>query len=192
MRTVTFSDAGVAKKVNESFVCTWINRSPDFKNREKATELRIKSESYEAFPTKNFCTFFVTPDLRVLSYLSGYYNPAYFTQELSFALDLAGETATASREFDETKRAAYAKLHLARCRERRTQLAEMELLGKPAKLSKDMSGHSEARQRNLRDGLRHLAEVHEDLSDRAGASKHVPFLAEVMTTHLGGNPFTEE
>jgi len=90
MRTVTFSNDEVAKAVNSLLLPTWLNRSPGFHNCELKTESDIYVNSYECFSTKNFVTFFATPDLEVLHYFSGYYSPKLFLQELRFVNDLAG------------------------------------------------------------------------------------------------------
>jgi hypothetical protein len=70
MRTVTFSNATVAAALNEKFVCTWVNREPGFHNCEISTERWISAK--DCFATKNFCTFFTTPELEVLHYASGF------------------------------------------------------------------------------------------------------------------------
>ena len=73
MRTVTFSDASVSRILNDNFICTWVNREPGFHNCDLTAE-RMISE-YESFATKNFCTFFATPDRDVLHYASGFFKP---------------------------------------------------------------------------------------------------------------------
>src|SRR5688572_29194628 len=99
MRTVTFSDARVAKAVNEKFVATWVNRQPGFHNCETETERRIQKFQSECFATKNFCTFFTTPDLDVLHYESGYCNPAIFLEELDFVLKLAPQVTDRNHRY---------------------------------------------------------------------------------------------
>src|SRR5262245_42604436 len=88
MRTVTFSNAQVAKAVNDKYVATWVNRQPGFHNCETETEKRIQKYEYECFATKNFCTFFATPDLDVVHYVSGYCYPPFFLRELAFVQEL--------------------------------------------------------------------------------------------------------
>src|SRR5688572_13296825 len=88
MRTVTFSSAEVAMAVNENFVATWVNREPGFHSCDEKEERRIATNDFEAYATKNFCTFFTTPDLGVLHYASGHYFPPLFLGELAAAREL--------------------------------------------------------------------------------------------------------
>ncbi len=90
MRTVTFSDRRVAEAVNSRFVPVWYNRGRGFHNCEVRTEKWIFESSGEAYPTKNICTFFLTPDLRVLHYAAGYYAPDLFLEVLASAERAAG------------------------------------------------------------------------------------------------------
>ena len=59
---MSFSDKKVAELVNSKFVAAWTNRGPGFNNTEFWTEKGIASRNYEAYPTKNIRTFFLTPD----------------------------------------------------------------------------------------------------------------------------------
>src|SRR5688572_22601894 len=86
MRTVTFSDAAVSRVLNEKFICTWVNREPGFHNCDLTAE-RMISE-YDAFATKNSCTFFMTPDRHVLHYASGFFKPEPFLHEVRFVHEL--------------------------------------------------------------------------------------------------------
>src|SRR5262245_52529035 len=90
MRTVTFSNPEVAREVNSKFVPVWINRGPGFHNTEMDTERRIFNESEEAYATRNICTFFMTPDLKVAHYVAGYYAPDLFGETLRFVEKLQG------------------------------------------------------------------------------------------------------
>jgi hypothetical protein len=83
MRTVTFSNAKVAEVVNSNFVPVWYNRGQGFHNCEKSTENWIFNANAECYPTKNICTFFMTPDLDVVYYVSGYYAPDVFLDIVS-------------------------------------------------------------------------------------------------------------
>src|SRR5262245_16728201 len=78
MRTVTFSDKKVAERVNSKFIPVWYNRGKGFHNCEKQTENWIFTSSAECYPTKNICTFFMTPDLKVVYYVAGYWAPDVF------------------------------------------------------------------------------------------------------------------
>jgi uncharacterized protein YyaL (SSP411 family) len=86
MRTVTFSNPKVAERVNSSFVPVWYNRGRGFHNCEKQTETWIFSAHADCDPTKNICTFFLTPDLDVIYYVAGYFAPDLFLEILDDVL----------------------------------------------------------------------------------------------------------
>ena len=88
MRTVTFSDAQVARVVNKHFVCAWFNRSPGFTNNDYTTEKNIFKGSAEAYTTRNICTFVLAPDGRVFTYVAGYLSPELFLRFINGALEL--------------------------------------------------------------------------------------------------------
>ena len=54
---MSFSDKRVAELVNSKFIATWTNRDPGFVNTDFWSEKSIASHDYEAYPTKNICTF---------------------------------------------------------------------------------------------------------------------------------------
>lgn len=196
MRTVTFSDADVAKAVNALCVSTWKNRVDGFLNTEKTAEERIKTSTYEAFATKNFCTFFVTPDRKVLHYVSGYFAPQYFLRQVEFARKLAEQALDADRRPTESAVAAFRNGHVQARRELAAQVAELrkeQESGRPFK-SEDQKAnkHSASRRHSLIEGLRHLMEVHLDLADRTVEHDTLVPLDDVFTKHLYGNRFTEE
>ena len=85
MRTVTFSDPEVAAALSRDFVSVWRNRNDSFHDCSPTSEKDIFKNMAEAFPTKNICTFFLTADLQVLHYVSGYYSPSLFLDQVSFA-----------------------------------------------------------------------------------------------------------
>ena len=85
MRAVTFSDPRVAKKVNEDFVPAWYNRGTGFHNCNFWTEKNIFTRTADCFPTRNICTFFLTPDREVAYYIAGYYGPDAFLEILEVA-----------------------------------------------------------------------------------------------------------
>ncbi len=89
MRTVTFSNDDVSAAINTACVATWNNRKEGFHNCDQKEETRIAK--LDAFATRNFCTFFVTPKREVLHYFSGYFNPELFKRELTFVGALAKE-----------------------------------------------------------------------------------------------------
>ena len=88
MRTVTFSDAKVAALVNEHFISAWHNRSPGFCNDDFTTEESIFKSSAEAYTTRNICTFVMSPDGKVFSYVAGYLSPRLFLEFLETTLEL--------------------------------------------------------------------------------------------------------
>src|SRR5688572_5134862 len=89
MRTVTFSDPSVAAFVNDRFVAAWHNRAPGFRNADYAAEENIFRSSADAYPTKNICTFFLTPKGEVLFYVAGYLEPGLFLETLELVTRLA-------------------------------------------------------------------------------------------------------
>ena len=91
MRTVTFSDARVADVVNKHFVSAWFNRSPGFTNADLTTERKIFAQSAEAYTTRNICTFIMTPEGRVFSYVAGYFSPELFLRFVKSAILLRDE-----------------------------------------------------------------------------------------------------
>ena len=78
MRTVTFSDARVAEVVNKHFVSAWFNRSPGFTNADLTTEKKIFAQSAEAYTTRNICTFIMTPEGHVFSYVARAVRPGTY------------------------------------------------------------------------------------------------------------------
>lgn len=196
MRTVTFSDADVAKAVNGSFVSTWSNRRPGFLNNDRSAEERIQTSTFEAFATKNFCTFFVTPDRKVLHYVSGYFAPQYFLDEVRFAKKLGEELLDAEGNLREDAPHTFRESHAEARRALASQVAALNKAqeeGRPFKSEdKGANKHSTQRRRSLIEGLRHLMEVHMDLADRTVEATRLVALDEVFMKHLYGNRFTEE
>lgn len=86
MRTVTFSDARVAERVGEHFVAAWFNRGAGFHNEDYGAEEWIAQKS--AYPTRNICTFFMTPEGMVFDYVAGHYEPAVFAARLESTIDI--------------------------------------------------------------------------------------------------------
>lgn len=194
MRTVTFSNAEVAKAVNSRVLPTWLNRKPGFHNCELKTEARILVEAFECYPTRNFCTFFTTPDLDVLHYFSGYYSPRLFLEELRFVDELAGAVLDDKRRLIPGKIAKYAEMHELHRRLRAEESKKVSSMLPP----KSKEGGVEPAERfherraNYAEGLRHLADVHRDLAKRAVRDGKPVALGKVLTDYLFGNPFTEE
>ena len=82
MRAVTFSNKKVADQINKRFIPVWYNRGPGFHNCSLWTEKRIFTQNADCYPTKNICTFFLTPDRQVVYYVAGYYGPDTFLEIL--------------------------------------------------------------------------------------------------------------
>jgi hypothetical protein len=193
MRTVTFSNESVAKAVNASFVCTWINRNPKFHNCELSTEQRIVGDSYEAYATRNFCTFFATPEKDLLHYMSGYYDPEFFLAELDFVKKLAGAVTAPSATFDRAKLPVFAKLHRDRDDYYAAKLKELAKakIDSGRKDSTPKWGTTGSRKGNLMEALTHLKDVNHWFWNE-GQSKRVTALDYALKNHLAGNSFTEE
>ena len=185
MRTVTFSDAAVARSLNEKFICTWVNREPGFHNCDLTAE-RMISE-YEAFATKNFCTFFTTPDLDVLHYASGYFSPRLFLEEVKFVHELRKSVLDLKNRylFDAQPEFAAAHERHARAHADAEPLAVPEKTKEIGRVAKDNS------EEHTIQGLRHLSAVHHDLAIK-GEFRDGPIpLDAVFKDYLFGNPFQE-
>lgn len=192
MRTVTFSDETTAKLVNENFVSTWINRNPKFHNCDLSQEQRIFTTSYECYSTKNFCTFFVTPDLEVLHYFSGYYSPEFFRAEVEFVLELAPK-------LKKDGMSVYRSLHTKHAAKHAADVATVRAVKPPSNSDREAyeayKKNAEAwrlRREYLIEGLGYLDRVHDHLQ-KYSIKKSRPYqLADVIQTYQGGNEFTEE
>ncbi len=177
MRTVTFSDRRVADAVNSTFVPVWFNRGRGFHNCERRTEKRIFEQHGEAYPTKNICTFFLTPDLRVVSYVSGYLAPELFLDVLASAETLKGA------EGDEFMRRHRGIANDLAGRLERTKEKPVFSL----KYRDLEHGHAATCVEAMRDAFQHRREVHDALA----ASGPAPF-ERVQHGYLYGNSFSEE
>ena len=116
MRTVTFSDERVGETLEEKFICTWENRVGAFHDCDPATEQRLFRRYAEAYTTRNICTFFLTPDLQVLHYISGYYAPQLFLEEAAFALKLHKAVLDSDGRPREDADARFKQMHASRAR----------------------------------------------------------------------------
>ena len=88
MRTVTFSDASVAKLLNESFVCAWVNKRPFKQFRDGI----YKGQKPAALPNgtapDNVTSVFAAWDGTVIHAMSGSLDTDAFKRNLAFACDL--------------------------------------------------------------------------------------------------------
>jgi hypothetical protein len=179
MRTVTFSDAAVAEAVNTSCVSTWSNRVPEFHNCQYQTEEWILKSSPDCFATKNFTTFFCTPDKKVLHYFTGYFSAKLFLEELEFVKTIA---ENAIDEKGKLNAAKVRELHGARAAKRSRQAQDTQNLTETRG-----DWQKQLALRSLGEGLGYLSRVSLSLE------KMNPKPLETMIKeHLSGNNFTEE
>lgn len=122
MRTVTFSDAAVARILNESFVCAWINKRPFQKFKDGI----YAGKTPEALPNgtapDNVTSVFAAWDGTVLHAVSGSLDVEAFKKNLAFARTLHDQTyeGVGRRSF---AGAAYTEAHRKASREATTQQA---------------------------------------------------------------------
>lgn len=86
MRTVTFSDAEVAKRVNDSCVGAWRNKRPDMKIPDglyKGLSWSIRFSNGAA--AHNLASIFAAPDGTVIHAVPGVLDAASFKENLEFA-----------------------------------------------------------------------------------------------------------
>jgi hypothetical protein len=197
LRTVTFSDKAVADRVNLRFVPAWCNRGPGFRNTDAWSEQRIFAWDLEAYPTKNICTFFLTPEGRVFHYVAGSYSPGFFQR----ILDDAEALRTAM--FDEAMRPRAGYLEAA-MKVRMDRAADFQDLAEQIRQPEAWSSmlpdrrdlvyrgkrhaHSSACGRALEAGYGYLSRLHAVL---AGWTD-LPALEDVRYRYEYGNEFTEE
>lgn len=197
LRTVTFSDKRVADMINTRFVPAWCNRGPGFKNNDLWSEKRIFESDLEAYPTKNICTFFLTPEGRVFYYVAGSYSPEYFLKIL--------DTATALRQamFDDGMRPRAGHLDIA-ARIHQDRAAAFEGLAEQAKQPESWNllfreddkltyrgkrhVHGPQCASSIREGYEYWARLHSVLE----AWEELPDLETVRYRYEYGNEFTEE
>ncbi len=194
MRTVTFSNPKVADRVNSRFVPVWYNRGKGFHNCEKRTEEWIFNSSAECYPTKNICTFFLTPDMRVVYYVAGYYAPDVFLEILDAVEKVQG--AQGADDFSRLHREIGAQLSV-----RLDQLKTGKGGGKegaaadpgplaaygPCRYEKSEHRHGPPCLGVVAEALRYRKEVHDTLAGDGAVG-----FDRVQHSYKFGNPFTEE
>jgi hypothetical protein len=168
---------------------------------------------YECFATKNFCTFFATPDQDVLHYASGFYRPAMFLKELDFVLELKGAVLDLRNRFMEDACPEFQDVHQQHVRSHRREEERLKEADPPRKrkgerppssqapgADRTRSGNDESRRFDRRDqesrkhhivGLRHLSDVHRDLVSKSWFQEGPVPLSKVFKDYLFGNPFQE-
>lgn len=108
---MTFSDPKVGESLSKDFVCAWKNRKDGFHNCDPKTEQGIFHKSADAFPTRNIITCFLTPDLQVVHYFSGYFAPGLFLKQVEFAREARDAVYDRSFKVKKGAKEAFAKLH---------------------------------------------------------------------------------
>lgn len=197
LRTVTFSDKRVADAVNSKFVAAWTNRGPGFVNTTFWAEQGIAERNYEIYPTKNICTFFLTPDRKVFYYAAGSYAPEVFLKILETASTLRKTLfddrlapkengAALAKQLHEEKAEAYASLQ-----EEAQQGENWRSLVKdirPGNYRGLRHVHSASCAWSLKEGYDYLAALHREWSTRTS----LPAFDDLRYQYLYGNEFTEE
>jgi hypothetical protein len=198
---VTFSDKRVAEAVNKGFVAAWTNRGPGFRNVDFSTEKWIFQADAEAYPTKNICTFFLSPRGKVFHYVAGSYAPEMFLQALETASALRDVLFDASMD-EKGDLAQAAKLHRARaeaCQELHEKAAAAQSApdGWKAFIADPRKGlvyrglkhkHGPGCLRSLMNGWEYFTKLHR----RWAEATELPSLEDVRYSYLYGNDFTEE
>lgn len=198
---MTFSDKEVAAFVNKNFVSAWVNRSPGFFNDDYSSENWIFAGAMEAYPTKNICTFFISPEGKVFSYAAGFYSADLFMKILKTAVDVRTALFDEKMQVKDGGLEAARKVHAARVqnlmldRERTKAAQASEKAWK-----KILEGYRIATYRGrahehsagcltcILAGLDYLGKLHQAWSEMAG----LPDLDEMRFAYLWGNSFTEE
>lgn len=189
----------MAEAVNASFVAAWVNRGPGFRNLDFNTEKWIFQGDLEAYPTKNICTFFLTPEGKVFYYAAGSYSPEIFLEILANASALRGELFDAAMK---EKGGLAAKLH----HEKAEAYEALREKAKDAttspdgwrKLMADPKGaanyrglkhkHSQRCAWSLQHGYAYFVDLHRTLAEW----KELPAFEDLRFSYLYGNEFTEE
>lgn len=201
MRTVSFSDKRVADRVNAQFVAAWINRGPGFRNNEYWTETGIVQNHYEAYPTKNICTFFLNPEGKVFFYVAGSYSPELFLEILDTVWTLRkalfdDRMAPRTAGLVEAARIHGERADAFQDSKDRAERAIKEPDGWRTLLATQRSRnyrglkhvHSPTCASSLREGYDYLALLHQDWANRT----NLPPLGDVQYKYFYGNEFTEE
>jgi hypothetical protein len=194
---VSFSDKRVADLVNSKFVAAWTNRGPGFINTEFWTEKGIASRDYEAYPTKNICTFFLTPEGKVFYYVAGSYSPELFLKILETAatlrttlfddkMRLKEKGLVQAARFHEDKTEVYDDLRVEA--EQPNGWQSLVKGFRPGSYRGQRHLHSASCGWSLKSGYEYLAGLHQDWAQKA----ELPAFDDVRYRYLYGNDFTEE
>jgi len=187
MRTVTFSNAKVAERVNSKFVAVWYNRGKGFHNCEKQTENWIFSSSAECYPTKNICTFFLTPDMKAVYYVSGYYAPDVFLEILTAVEKIQGAAGVAEQAAVHRDLSSDISHRLGELQKGKDAAENPLAAYGPCRYEKTEHRHSAQCSGIVAEAFRYRKEVHD-----AFASDGAVEFDKVQHAYKFGNPFTEE
>ncbi len=114
-RTVLFSDEKLARKINDRFVSTWIDKGPQH-TFEPGIYAHVARSQLEGFAlgkgVTNITAVFATADGTVLDAIPGYLDRESFEAEMDFALDLAKKLESCISK--EEAAATYTSAHHAR------------------------------------------------------------------------------
>ena len=114
MRTVTFADAGLVKKLNSTLLPVWHNQDPEAMGEifeEEPVDQPIPTGA-NAYPCGggggNIRAYFCTPEGEIFHYVEGYWPAENFAQEVDVALKFYA----AHKNDDKNTRDAAAKVAL--------------------------------------------------------------------------------
>jgi len=117
MRTVTFSDAGIVKLLNDKFVCAWVNRRPDLKFKDGLYPKEWRPRGLcNGTAVTNVTAVFAAADGTILHAMPGYLDVAGFKRHLDFALKLQARLYDPAVK-KEDRAGLYAKAHLSAAKE---------------------------------------------------------------------------
>ena len=189
---MTFSDRRVADAINKSYVAAWVNRGPGFRDLQFHAEKRIFEGDLEAYPTKNICTFFLTPEGKVFYYVAGSYAPEIFLSVLETADALRKAGPEDAPKIHRRKAEDYAALRRRASDAGATSHGWRDLLGKssgPATVYRGLRHKHSARCAwSLAQGYAYFATLHRALAEWSEPKD----LDAVRYAYLYGNEFTEE
>jgi hypothetical protein len=194
---VSFSDKRVADLVNSKFIPAWTNRGPGFFNAEFWAERNIAEHDYEAYPTKNICTFFLTPDGKVFYYVAGSYSPELFVKILETAVALRSKLFDDRMQLREKGLAEALTYHQDKSEDYGDLKDDAARSDNWKSLTRGFRMgnyrglkhvHSESCAWALKNGYEYLAALHREWAGR----KELPELESVRYQYLYGNEFTEE
>ena len=194
---MSFSDKRVADLVNSKFVAAWTNRGPGFMNTEFWTENGIAERNYEAYPTKNICTFFLTPEGKVFYYVAGSYSPEMFLSILENATAVRTALFDEKMQPKEKGKADVARLHESKADTYEDLQAQAARQGgwksltaamRPGNYRGKKHVHSESCGWSLKEGYEYLAALHREWA----GLKELPAFEDIRYRYLYGNDFTEE